>query len=83
MPQLYISNPFCSAERPIRELKRFTKIELKPNEIKEVKFILNDEDFEFYDVTLHDWKIEKGEFIISIGRSSRDIPLQCVIEYIE
>lgn len=40
-------------------------------------------DFEFYDVTLHDWKIEKGEFIISIGRSSRDIPLQCVVEYIE
>lgn len=83
VPQLYISDPICSAERPIRELKRFTKIELNPNEIKEVKFILNDEDFKFYDVSLHDWKIEKGEFIISIGRSSRDIPLQCVVEYIE
>lgn len=83
VPQLYISDPICSAERPIRELKRFTKIELIPNEIKEVKFILNDEDFKFYDVSLHDWKIEKGEFIISIGRSSHDIPLQCVVEYIE
>lgn len=73
--QLYISDLKSSLPRPVKELKRFSKIELNPGESKEVKFILNSEDFKFFDPDIDDWKLEPSEFKIMIGNSSRDIKL--------
>lgn len=73
--QLYVSDLVSSLPRPVKELKRFSKIELNPGESKEVKFILSSEDFKFFDPDIDDWKFEPGEFKIMIGHSSRDIKL--------
>lgn len=73
--QLYIIDLKSSLPRPVKELKRFSKIELNPGESKEIRFILNSEDFKFFEPDIDDWKLESGEFKIMIGNSSRDIKL--------
>jgi beta-glucosidase len=70
--QLYIHDPVASISRPVKELKGFQKVMLKPGESKEVSFRITTEDLKFYDNNLkHDW--EAGEFEIMIGSSARDV----------
>lgn len=70
--QLYISDPVASISRPVRELKGFQKIMLKPGESKVVSFSINPEFLKFYNHELkYDW--EPGEFKIGIGGNSRDL----------
>lgn len=71
--QLYVSDPECSVERPVRELKGFRKVFLKPGETKEMEFTLNKRDFSFWDVNAHAWKAEPGFFEIQMGNSSRNL----------
>lgn len=78
--QLYVSDPECSVFRPLRELRGFEKILLKPGETKTVHFTLGKRDFAYWHVGLHDWFVETGVFEIQIGRSSRDIVLAHKIE---
>lgn len=78
--QLYISDPVCSVERPLKELKKFAKVELAPGEEKQISFTIHPDDFMFYDKS---WKVENGEFIIMIGSSSSDIRLKSSIQYYE
>ena len=58
-----------------KELKGFDKIELNPGETKQVKIFLDERAFSYYNVNIKDWAIEKGEYVISVGKSSRDIVL--------
>lgn len=73
--QLYVSDLESTVERPVRELKDYCKVELEPGESKEVQFVLGKRAFAYYNVLLHDWHVETGEFAIEIGSSSRDIRL--------
>ncbi len=70
--QLYIRDIVGSSTRPVKELKGFDKIELKPGESKEVVFKINAEDLNFYNYDLkYDW--EEGEFEIMIGPDSKEV----------
>ena len=70
--QLYIRDIVGSITRPVKELKGFQKIELKPGESKKVSFSITPEDLKFYNYDLkYDW--EAGEFRIMIGGNSRDV----------
>ncbi|MFH1369050.1 MAG: glycoside hydrolase family 3 C-terminal domain-containing protein [Elusimicrobiota bacterium] len=71
--QLYVSDVQSSVERPVRELKRFEKITLKPGEKKKVIFTLDKRAFAYYSVEKKDWVVEPGVFEIQVGSSSRDI----------
>ena len=73
--QVYIGDPVCSVKRPPKELRAFEKIELASGETKEIKLRISSIDLSFYDETIKDWKLEKGEFIAYVGSSSRDIRL--------
>ncbi len=73
--QLYVHDFESSVIRPVKELKGFEKIELKPNESKTVSFHLDRRSFAFYSTEIHDWFVESGDFEIMIGKSSRDIVL--------
>lgn len=73
--QVYIGDPVCSVKRPPKELRAFEKIELDPNETKEININIKLMDLSFYDETISDWKLEKGEFTVLVGSSSRDIRL--------
>lgn len=77
--QVYVSDLESSAVRPIKELKGFEKVTLKPGESKNVTIILDDEAFAFYDIDSHKFVVEPGEFEILVGNSSADLPLRASI----
>jgi beta-glucosidase len=81
--QLYVQDVECSVERPLKELKGFKKVFLKPGEKKTVSFELDKNAFSFFDETGNSWKAEKGLFNILIGSSSIDIRLEGQMEYLE
>lgn len=70
--QLYIRDLVGSVTRPVKELKGFQKINLKPGESKEVSFTIGIEDLKFYDSNL-DFIAEPGDFKLFIGGNSRDV----------
>lgn len=67
--QLYIRDLVASYIRPVKELKGFKKIMLKPGETKKVAFLINAETLQFYTANKK-WEVESGEFDIWIGGSS-------------
>lgn len=74
--ELYVGDPHASIPRPVKELKGFAKVSLKPGESKRVSIHLDRRAFSFYDVGKKDWNAEPGAFDILIGGSSDKIQLQ-------
>jgi len=79
--QLYIKDVVSSIDRPVKELKRFSKVPLNPGESKTVEFELTKDDLSFYDVKTHSWVAEPGDFEILVGSSSADIKLKDKFSY--
>lgn len=77
--QVYVSDVEASAPRPVKELKGFEKLKLKPGESRRVSVMLDSEAFSFYDLSQHCFVLEPGEFIISVGNSSANLPLSQTI----
>lgn len=71
--QLYVGDERCSVLRPVKELKRFTKVALAPGEEREVTFTLTADDLKFYDEASGFWKAEPGKFTAYIAASSADV----------
>ncbi|MNY70742.1 Periplasmic beta-glucosidase precursor [compost metagenome] len=72
MVQLYIQDLVGSSTRPVKELKGFEKISLKPGESKTVSFKITEEDLKFYNTALK-FVAEPGDFKVYIGSNSRDV----------
>ena len=70
--QLYIRDVAASIVRPVKELKNFQKISLKPGESRTVKFILLPMDLSYFDATGAP-VLEPGLFKIMVGGNSRDV----------
>ena len=77
--QLYTGKPDGKVQRPIRELRGFTKIDLEPGEEKVVAFELSKDDFTYFNPTVGAWTQEEGLHRVSIGASSRDIRLEAEV----
>ena len=73
--QLYISDKYSSITRPVKELKAYQRISLKPGESKEILFELNKSAFAYYDSEMN-YIVEAGDFDILVGNSSRDEDLK-------
>ena len=54
--QLYISDTKCSVDRPVKELKAFQKVSLKPGETKTVTLTTDKRALSFWDEASDDWK---------------------------
>lgn len=74
--QLYLRDIDSSVERPLKELKGFQRIILKPGETRRINFKLDKKAMSFYDANKKDWTAEPGEFEVLIGSSSQDIRLK-------
>ena len=81
--QLYIGDEECSVLRPVKELKDFRKVQLLPNEEKEVKFTIKPEALQFFDDNQRTWVAEPGKFKAYIAASSSDIRGTVTFEYIQ
>lgn len=73
--QLYVGKPDSALFRPLRELKGFQKVFLRPGESKRVAIPLDDKAFRFFDVSAGTWAVEQGEYQIFVGPSSANLPL--------
>lgn len=71
--QIYTGQENPVVSRPVKELKAFEKVGLEPLEEKTVEFKIPAAELGYYNVMLHDWTTEAGEYRIYIGASSRDI----------
>lgn len=69
--QLYIRDMVGSITRPVKELKGFQKVSLKPGESREVTFLIDEEMLKFYNSELK-FAAEPGDFKLFIGTNSRD-----------
>lgn len=74
--QLYVSDCESTIYRPAKELKGFAKTFLEPGEEKTVTIELSKRAFAYYNVNIHDWHVESGDFAVLVGASSRDIKLE-------
>jgi beta-glucosidase len=76
--QMYLRDCVSSVTRPIKELKGFKKVFLKPGETRTVALDIAPEFLAFYDVKMK-YVVEPGEFEIMVGTSSRDADLGKII----
>tara|TARA_B100000965_G_C19597704_1_gene760979 strand:+ start:668 stop:2866 length:2199 start_codon:yes stop_codon:yes gene_type:complete len=67
--QLYVRDMVGSVTRPVKELKGFEKIKLKPGESKRVSFNLSAKDLAFYTLDMR-FEAEPGDFKVFIGPNS-------------
>ncbi len=78
--QVYVHDGHSKIDRPIRELKAFDRVELKPGETKTVQFNLPDPAFSYWSPEKKDWVMEPGTFEVQVGASSRDIRLRAPVD---
>ena len=64
--QLYINDLYSSMETPVKQLRRFEKVWLKPGEEKKVRFTLKPADLAFVNLQM-EWVVEPGEFEVMSG----------------
>ena len=79
--QWYIRDLVGSFARPVKELKGFDLVELKPFETKTVNFIINEETIQFY-TSNSKWEAEKGEFKVFVGGNS-ETTIMADFQYVE
>lgn len=77
--QLYISIHDSTEVHPVRELKKFAKIDLLAGEEQEVIWTLTPDDLSYYSEIEHRWCVATGDVTVSVGSSSRDLPLSTSI----
>lgn len=70
--QLYIRDLVGSVSRPVKELKDFSKINLKKGETKTVTFTIDAKKLKFYNSDLK-YVCEPGDFNVMIGPNSNDV----------
>src|SRR5207302_1108480 len=69
--QLYVHDVVASVTRPVKELKAFRRVALKPDESKTVSFTLNPNQLAFYDLNMKR-VVEPGFFKVYVGGNSVD-----------
>ena len=67
--QLYIRNTGGSVEEPVRELRGFQRLTLKPGESKQVQFTLGFDELSYYNLDM-DRVIEPTQYQVGVGGSS-------------
>lgn len=67
--QLYIRDIVGSVARPMKELKKFKKIQLQPHSVIDLSFELTKDDLRFYKKDLS-FEAEKGKFEVFVGPNS-------------
>ncbi|HJQ35179.1 MAG TPA: glycoside hydrolase family 3 C-terminal domain-containing protein [Pyrinomonadaceae bacterium] len=74
--QVYVGDTHSKVPRPLKELKGFTKVHLRPGETQHVTVRLGGRSFSYYDVEAKRWRTDPGDFDILVGRSSDEIVLR-------
>ncbi len=74
--QIYASKRNTTIDRPVQELKAFAKTPiLQAGETTELSFYINTAELQYWDEQQNGWQLEKGNYSIKAGNSSRDMHL--------
>ena len=73
--QMHMRDCFASQTRPMTELAGFKRLHLSVGERKTVTFRMKASQLAFLDREMR-WKVEKGDFEILVGASSKGIHLK-------
>ena len=79
--EVYVGEKHPKIARPVKELKGFARVELKPGETRTVTVTLDPRAFSYYDVKSKKWTADPGEFDILVGASSQHIELQGLVHW--
>ncbi|WP_025157927.1 glycoside hydrolase family 3 C-terminal domain-containing protein [Leifsonia aquatica] len=71
--QVYVSVPGSAVTRPVRELKGFANVAVAAGATASVVIEIPADDLAYYDTDLAGWIVEGGEYVVSVGASSRDL----------
>ncbi|HZZ14634.1 MAG TPA: glycoside hydrolase family 3 C-terminal domain-containing protein [Candidatus Sulfotelmatobacter sp.] len=73
--ELYVSDHHANVPRPVKELKGFAKVNLKPGETQKISITLDRRALSYYDSEARQWKASAGEFGVMVGTSAAEIVL--------
>lgn len=71
--QLYVRDLIASVKRPLKQLKGFERVSLKPGETKTVRFTLTPSHLQFWNASMSERIVEPGEFLVMVGGSSQTV----------
>jgi beta-glucosidase len=77
--QLYLHQTAAPVSLPVKQLRGFARVDLKPGETKTVTLTLGPEDLQLLDRDMR-WRVVPGDFEIMVGRSSEDLPLSGTLQ---
>ncbi|BAO76539.1 beta-glucosidase [Winogradskyella sp. PG-2] len=79
--QVYTSKTDTKIDRPLKELRTFTKTKsLNPEEAATISFKIPVSELSYWSEEASQWRLEKGLYSIQVGTSSRDIALSMDVE---
>ncbi|MDR1356228.1 MAG: glycoside hydrolase family 3 C-terminal domain-containing protein [Tannerellaceae bacterium] len=79
--QLYVAFPNSKVQRPVKQLKGFSRVNIPAGETRRVDLALQPEDLSYWSTDEHKFVIEPGGKIsVMIGASSEDIRLRKQVE---
>ncbi|MCM1273333.1 MAG: glycoside hydrolase family 3 C-terminal domain-containing protein [Clostridium sp.] len=68
--QIYVGDPYSTLVKPVKELKAFKKVQLSPDEEKELCLSIQLDAMASFDVCLDCWTLEEGYYDIYAATSS-------------
>ncbi|KAL3478320.1 glycoside hydrolase superfamily [Aspergillus californicus] len=71
--QLYVGRLEHSADHPIKVLAAFDKVHLEAGQTKVVRLAIQTKDCAYFDDRLQKWRLDAGEYKVSLGSSSAEI----------
>lgn len=71
--QLYVRDVKSGVERPVKELKAFSKVNVKPGATENAVMTLDRNAFAFFNPATSQWTVEPGKFEILVGTSAQNI----------
>jgi beta-glucosidase len=83
--QVYLSAVNCSPQIPmaVKQLKGFSKVMIEPGQTKTIRLSLTPDEFYTYNESLKTYQVAAGEYLIKVGGSSDNLPLQASLKLTE
>jgi beta-glucosidase len=71
--QVYVGKSKSKVKRALKELKGFQKVTVLKGGTESVEILINTNDLSFYDESISNWNLEKGDYLIYVGNASNNI----------
>jgi beta-glucosidase len=73
--QLYVGFPGSKVDRPVKLLRGFERVSLAPGETRRLSLPVRVKDLSYYDTAAKAWVVERLEYPVLVGSSSRSSDL--------